>query len=277
MLEFQVFRTKVFPSGQRLLFESAPSRSAILRQAVLAHPSGQLRGRAIWHIGNVEPLDDMGFYFRFGKTTRSTLEMFHDGVFEDAEFEMSPYTHVLLDNVLEVAAIAKKTRLARTTVGIANQLARLLNSSPEVRGQDARLEVSAIPDPEDFIEYLQHAHSISKFSLWFSRPNPFDANEDFIQPAQRYLAEANGEKGKVEIKGEDLNAVPLEEMARSAASTGDDASVRLRTSESGKPVTKYMGRRAVTVAEETLVEPEQKRELLKRLRDIYHRIRGTEG
>jgi hypothetical protein len=275
MIELQLFRVKVFPSAQGDLFDAPKSRVDILKRAIESKPDGPLWGNAMGHVGDVEALDNSGYYFRFGRTTKATLEQFHDGHFEDAEFETTPYTHVLLDVELEVVAIAKKTRLAQTTVGIANQLARLLNSCDAVTHLGARIEIAPIQDPEDFIKYVHQAYNISKFSMTFSRPNPWDANKDFVQPSQKALAKVNGEKGRIEMRGQDLRAEPLAEFARSAASTGDDASVRLKESQQTRPVTKHLRGRAVTVAEEELDTPEQKRGLLERLRYAYHKIRGS--
>lgn len=275
MIELQLFRIKVLPSKQGLLFDVPASRGDILKRAVESKPEGALWGKATGHIGDVESLDKNGYYFRFGRTTKATLEQFRAGHFEDAEFETTPYTHVFLDVELELAAIAKKTRLAQTTVGIANQLARLLNACDIVTHFGVRIEIAPIQNPEDFIKYVHQAYNISKFSMTFSRPNPWDANKDFVQPSQKALAKVNGEKGRVEMRGQDLKAEPLAEFARSAASTGDDASVRLKESQQARPVTKHLRGRAVTITEEELDTPEQKRGLLERLRDAYHKIRGS--
>lgn len=58
--------------------------------------------------------------------------------------------------------------------------------------------------------------------MTFSRPNAFDAN-DFVKPFQGLLAAAHGEKGKAELMGGALKSESLEELARSAAATGNDA------------------------------------------------------
>ncbi len=274
-IELQLFRIKVFPATQGHLFNTTTSRSDIIKQAIESKPEGFLWGKATGHIGDIEVLDNSGFYFRFGRTTKATLEQYHDGHFEDAEFETTPYTHVLLDVKLEVIAIAKKIRLAQTVVGIANQLSRLLNSSDMLTQLGARIEILQLQDPEDFIKYVSEAYNISRFSMTISPPNPWDANKDFIKPAQQALDQVNGEKGKVEIRGQNLKAEPLAEFARSAASTGDDASVKLKTSQEAKPITKHLRGRAVTIAEDELGDLVQKRSLLDRLREAYKRIRGS--
>ena len=253
------------------------SRTDILRKAIESKPEGALWGKAKGHIGDIEHLDANGYYFRFGRTTKATLEQFHDGHFEDAQFETTPYTHVLLDVDLEIAAIARKTRLAQTVVGIANQLARLLNSCDVIHQIGARIEITPIQDPDDFIKYVQQAYNISKFSMTFSPPNPWDANKDFVKPVQKAVAQVNGEKGKVEIKGQDKNKDPLEEFIRSAASTGDNASVRMKDTERAEPITRHLRGKAVTVTKKEVDTPEQKHGLLDRIRIIYRRIRGSKN
>ena len=184
----------------------------------------ELRKGKTWHLGNVEQIDQSGLYFRVGRISNLTVQIWESGNFVDAEFESAPYTHAVLDFDLEVCAIAKKPKLAPTTRGIASQFAKLLNELPVAEELGARFETSALSDPEDFIQQMQRARSIIKFWITFSRPNAWDAN-DFIKPAQRLLEESNGHNGKTEIQGKDLDKTRLEELTRSAAATGNNAAV----------------------------------------------------
>lgn len=274
MLEFHMFRVKVLLPTQRSLFNSM-TRASILRKCIECQPEGALWGGINWHLGDVEALDENAYYFRFGKTTKATLEMFQDGHFEDAEFPTSPYTHAFIDVAIGVAAIAKKTELGRTPNTLGNQLARLLNSCDIVVQAGAKIEVAVIQDPEDFIQYIRSAYRISKFWMTFSLPNPWDANEDFVQPAQKALAQTKGEEGKVEMKGEDLQHEPLEEFARSAATTGDKASIKMQESQEAEFVTKRLQSGAVTIVQDEVSEPEEKLSLLELLRETYRKIRGS--
>jgi hypothetical protein len=235
-----------------------------------SRPTKELRSG----IGNVENIDESGIYFRFGKTTKATIETFKDGIFIDQEFETSPYTHILLDLDLEVMAIAKKAKLAPKIAGIASRLSRLLVMSPNLVGQGADIEIAELQDPEDFLEHLRQAYQISKFSIGFSRPNPFDVNRDFVKPLQKCLADSDGEKGKVDLKGESLKAEILEELARSAAATGDDASARLKIDQQARPVIRHLKGKAVMVSEQNVDLLEQKRGILQHVREMYRRLRG---
>lgn len=87
MPEFQVFRLKVYPSKQISLFEKGKKPADTLKDVIESLPSAELRKGMIWHIGNVKKLDDAGLYFRIGRTTTSTIEIYQDGNFLDQEFK----------------------------------------------------------------------------------------------------------------------------------------------------------------------------------------------
>jgi len=201
MLDFQLFRVKVHPSQQRDMFEHDRTRQEILAEVIRSTPEAPLRQNMIWHIGNVESVGADALYFRVGRTTTQTLEVFESGRFADQTFETAPYTYALLDLGLEVCALARKPKLSPSIPGIARQLTRLLNECQASLHLDAGFEIDEVTDPEDFISHLRTAQAIYKFTVWFSRPNPWDVNEDFIAPAQRLVAATKGEQGKTELRG----------------------------------------------------------------------------
>ncbi|MEO8007495.1 MAG: hypothetical protein ABI728_03100 [Betaproteobacteria bacterium] len=279
MLEFQLFRIKVFPSQQRKLFEGERTRPQILREVIESLPSAELRAGLTWHLGNVTPVDDASLYFRIGRTSTSTLEIFDEekGSFIDQEFETAPYTHVILDVEIELCAIAKKPRLSPTTGGIARRLIRLLNESERAVQLQAAFQIEDINDPEDFISYLKEAYSISKFWVFFTRPNAWDANEHFVKPAQKLLEAADGEKGKIELKGQNLKAETLEAVARSAAATGDDAGAWIKPRQRARQVRKRLRGNPVNIQQDAVAEPEERKSLLHRMRELYQTIRGQDN
>lgn len=222
-------------------------------------------------------MDDNGLYFRVGRTTQSTIEVYENGAFADQEFETAPYTHVLMDVHLEICCIARKGRLAQTPRGIANQLTRLLNRSEAAGQRQAEFEIAPIFDPDDLINYLGRAVNVSKFWITFKRPNPFDANTDFIQPMQRLLNGAGATKGKTEIAGQDMVVESLEKLARSAASTGDDAVARLSLEPNQPTVKKSLRGNPVIIRQEDLSDMEQRQQMLQRMRDTYQRVRSGGG
>jgi hypothetical protein len=278
MLQFQLFRIKVYPSQQRHLFEADRTRSQMLRETVVSAPSADFRGGLTWHIGNVAEIDRSGLYFRLGRASRATLEIYDPRThrFIDQEFETAPYTHVILDVDREVCAIAKKTRLASSALDIARRFGRLLDESEQARALRTSFEVNDIKDPEDFITQLSQAYSISKFWVTLSRPNAFDANEDFIKPFQRMVEAANGEMGKAELRGQNLNAQQLETVARSAAATGDDAVAWIKPTEGARRVRKQLRGNPANISQEDVADDRDRKELLDRLRELYRRIRGDD-
>jgi hypothetical protein len=126
MLDFQLFRLKIYPSRQLLLFEKEKIRLEILKETIYSLPSLELRKGTVWHIGNVTELDKTGLYFRIGRTSTSTIEIYKNGNFIDEQFETAPYTHLVLDINLEICAIAKKPRLSPKISGIANQFVKII-------------------------------------------------------------------------------------------------------------------------------------------------------
>ncbi len=275
MSEFQIFRIKVFPSQQLNFLEKDKGRADILREVIQTKPSAKLRKEMIWHIGNVKKIGENGFYFRIGRIVESKIEVLSEGDFVDQPLKTAPYTHVILDPQLEIIAIAKKIKLSPTISGIANQFIRLLNESERAHQIAATFEISAITDPEDFISHLKQAYAISRFWVRFSKPNPFDVNQDFIQPMQKLLKESSGEKGKTELEGQNLNPQSLEEIARSAASTGDDAGASIQMAEGQRKIRKRLKGNPIKISQqEDINQDEQKKNLLDQIRNIYQKNRG---
>ena len=278
MLDFQLFRVKVYPSSQHKLFEPTLSRPAILREAIKCLPSADFRKGLTWHVGNLTSLDDHGLYFRVGRISKSTIEVYEDGIFLDEEFETAPYTHVIMDVDLSVCAIAKKTKLSPHIRGIARQFGRLLDRSTAADKHTATFEIDPISDPEELISYLGRASSIMKFSVTFKRPNPFDANADFIKPMQSLLSGSGGDKGKTQIEGDDLNAKSLEALARSAAATGDQATALMSLAPDEPRVTKYLKGNPVVINKTQLQDKNEMLQLLTKMRKAYRRVRnGKDG
>jgi hypothetical protein len=276
MLQFQLFRTKVYPPVQRSIFAREFSPQLVLAETIRQKPASILRKGHTWHIGNLVTLDLFGMYFALGRTTKSTLELY-DSIsknFLEREFETAPYTHVICDTSLEVCGIAAKAQLAPSVESIARQLEKLLNSTVD-ESEGYRFEISVIQDPEEFIQQIREAYSVKRFALTFTLPNPFDVNEDFQRPMERLLRDAHGEGGKTSLTGNDLNADVLEELTRSAAATGNQAEATIKRTESSKPVRRRLRGGVATIAEEELATDEDRRSVLREIRDLYVRIRGS--
>jgi hypothetical protein len=275
MLRFQLFRAKVYPPAQPSLFAPLDTAQA-LRSAIESKPSAELRRGFDWHIGNVEPIDDHSVYFALGRTTRSHVELFDEdsGNFVVQEFEASPYTHGVLDYENQVCAIAAKARLAPTVTGIARQFEKLLAQSETAQRTSVRFDIAVINDPEGFIEQLSSAFQISRFAVEFSRPNPWDVDADFQKPMEDLLRETRGQKGKTTLKGENLDAARLEELTRSAAASGNDAEADIRRTPRARRQRRRLRGNPVTVSQEDCSTAEERRSLVRQVREIYERVRA---
>jgi hypothetical protein len=276
MLQFQLFRIRIQRPGQLSLFDN-PARSArdIILDVIKSKPSAQLRRGHTWHIGNIEDLDSDSIYFAVGRTTIAKVEMYDEeaGNFVNQEFDAAPYTHAFLDLSLQVVAIAAKAQLAPTVPGIARQLERLLNSSTILLQADALIGVKPLNDPQDFVSHLREAFSIQKFAVTFRRPNPWDVDRDFHEPFEKFLAEADGDKGKAVIEGESLNSEPLEKVATSAAALGDDAEAQIRTARGRRPIKKRLRGNPVNFSADNADDREAKIGIIERIKEIYSRVR----
>jgi hypothetical protein len=274
MLEFELFRIQVYPPPQLKLFENPKSPSQILREVIDSLPEAKLRRGMIWHVGNVAVIDNHSLYFRLGRITPSTREIYRNGKFEELTFEEAPYTHVLLDIDLELCAIAKKVKLGARTAPVARQLIRLLNKSEKNIEIQAEFEIRVINDPRDFLTHLQQAHTVSKFWVTFTKSNAWDADEDFYKPMQRLLSDTIGDQGKTEIEGPNLGRESLEELARSAASIGNDAGAILQPHPKSKKIRRSLkGSPAIYNTEEDISDDKTKEQMLKDIREVYNRVR----
>jgi hypothetical protein len=99
------------------------------------------------------------------------------------------------------------------------------------------VEVDSVKDPTSLINKIKNAYVIKKFTVTFGGPNPFDADEHFHKPMSVYLQKAGGRKGRTTIDGENLDSGILIQMIGSVASTGNNATARLKNADSEKFVT----------------------------------------
>jgi hypothetical protein len=279
MPRFELFRIKTRVPRQRSLLIGDMSPASLLRAAVEERPSAELRKGHIWHMGNIETLDSTSTYFALGRTTGAMVERFDEVSrnFVEEQFDTAPYTHVVLDYMLGVAAVAAKPRLGPTVPGIARQLEKLLNESQSASQLQVSFEVAPISDPNDFISQLKDAYSVTQFEITVSLPNPFDVEEDFHAPFERLVRETNGTRGKASLTGPNLDPNVLESLARSAAATGEDAGAKITTREGLEPVKRHLHGDPASLQTDDVEDREDRVRLIDRVRSLYARIRRTAG
>jgi hypothetical protein len=238
-IEYSLFRAKFIRSQQTSFLHDDLTPRDIMMKAIAQRPSSELRKGYHWHIGNLSMFSEYSGYFAIGRTTTSTIEKFDEvtGDFVEEELEESPYTHCVFDAKIGFFGIAKKQNLSQTTKGIAGRVAELLSSTEVVVANAITVDIRPIPDPEGFIKALDTAFRVNSFSASFRGPNPFDADEHFQKPLSVYLSAANGNKGKAQISGDDLNRQVLQQVTRSTAATGNEASARIQRQRSQKSIT----------------------------------------
>lgn len=275
-IEYSLFRVKmVRPHQTSFLHDDLAPRDLLLR-AILERPSGELRKGFHWHIGNVQMFGDFTGYFAAGRTTTSTVEKFDElsSNFVEEELEESPYTHCVFDASIGIIGIAKKLNLSATSKGIAARLEQLLSLARIVRNNDVLVEIRPIPDPEGFLKAIDRAFRVFSFSATFRGPNPFDADEHFQKPLSVYLSAADGTRGRTTISGDDLNREVLQEVTRSTAATGNEASARIQKSQRQKAITVNL--RGDPVKRKYDEQNHQPTVVLADLTDQYRRVRRDE-
>lgn len=273
-MDLSLYRIKAFLPP---LFKDPIPPATAVRRAVEQKPTTTtgLRGGR-WHIGNVQSVDTDGVYFALGRITKAAVPVLDPvtGNFVESSSETAPYTHVLLDVPSEVCGIGKKSSLAPNPEAMGRYLAKVLEASEVARQYDVRFEVSPLSDPEEFLEILRAALNIRRFTVTFTRPNPFDADEDFHKPMSRLVQAAGGESGSATLKGEALAEGTLEDLTRSVAATGDNASARVQLEPGHRPVTRSLVGGTASLSTGDLDVADERPAALAKLRALYAAIRG---
>lgn len=272
-IEYSLFRVKFVRPRQSSFLHDNLTPKELLLACIQEKPSAELRQGYNWHIGNIQMFSQTTGYFAVGRTTTSTIEKFdsESGNFVEEELEESPYTHCVFDASIGFLGIAKKPNLSQTTKGIANRLEQLFSRTGVVLKNEVIVEVRPIPDPEGFIKLLNSAFRVFSFTASFRGPNPFDADEYFQKPLSVYLSSANGEKGKTTINGDDLNREVLQEVTRSTAATGNEASARIQKAARQKAITVNL--KGDPLKRKYDEEDHVPRQVLEDLTDLYRKVR----
>jgi hypothetical protein len=149
-----------------------------------------------------------------------------------------------------------------------------LATSMVVRERQLSVEILPIPDPEGFIRALETALRVTRFSATFHGPNPFDADEHFQRPLSVYLQATRGKRGRTYIQGEDLDRKVLQDVTRSTAATGNEASARITKGRSQRPIT--INLKGDPVKRRYADNEHDPKQVLEDLTSIYHRVRNDQ-
>jgi hypothetical protein len=235
-LLFTLFRVQVFVPDQLPLFISLREPVEFLKAALLEKPTVD-HPRGSWHVGNVTDISPTGLYFAIGKQLPRQMGALDDsGDFHTLSALVAPNTHVLLDLHYQVLGIAKNSELAPASKTVARKLQKLLQAADVIAESKAKVDISAIDDPAEFVELLEKAAAVTKFQVSFSLPNVWDADEDFQKPFQKTSREAGASNAAATFKGEDLERGTLVKLTRAAAAVGKRTKAWIRRSKASKPV-----------------------------------------
>lgn len=279
MALFYLYRLKIERSDTPSMFDDQTRQpGAVILSAIEEKPSQEIRKGQTWHIGNIQKVERDTVFFALGKVTKATHQFYDEekGDFIEESLEEAPNTYVAVDLNLQICAVAQKSKIASQAGGIARNLAKLLSASHEAKTGRLAFTLSDIPDPDEFLELIKNAKRITEFEITLSPPNPWDVNRQFHRPMEEFIRAANGMQGKSSVRGDDLNAEVIEDLARSAASTGNKAEARIQSTEDEKPVLKKLDGNPVTVSAEELVTNEEKKDLFSKIREAYRRVRGKD-
>lgn len=275
-IEYCLYRVKFIRPSQKSFLHDDLTPGEIFLKALEDRPSAEVRAGYIWHIGNIKLFTNSTGYFAVGRTTNATIEKFDEESrnFLEEQLATSPYTHCVFNADIGFVGIARKSALAPTTKGVAHRIEELLGQTKIVFSNDVTVEVAPIPDPEGFLRAIKYAYKVYKFSATFKGPNPFDADEYFQKPLSVYLNAAGGDKGKAQIQGNDLNREVVQEVARSTAATGNEASARISKTKHQKPITINLKGDPIKRRYDDLEHDPV--EVLSDLTEVYERVRGHE-
>jgi len=230
MIWTHLLRIRCEPLEQTSLFSAPKPPSEVIVEAIQAAPTAHVGRGSEWHIARPELVDDDAIGFKMGRLTEVTVPHYDSFAqdFYEAEAERAPYTFGIFDTKTQSCGVIKRQGVSKNAHEIASKLEKLLNSSAAPEKAGFRIVVDAINDPEDFIHALDTADAVTKFSFTASFPNVFDAQSQIQLPAEQFTKAVGGIQTTVEVKGDDLDKGILEDLARGAASTGEQAAATVR-------------------------------------------------
>jgi len=271
--EYHLYRAKFIKPSQLPLLGSERSSAELFLDSINDKPELTLATGSEWHLGNVHLFNEYSGSFAVGKTTKTTVEKFDKGSgdFVDELDDSGSYTVVVFDSRIGLLGIAKKSKLAPNAASIASRIKDLIATTKTVVDSGADVRVDIVPDPEDFLEKLKSAYSISKFRATFTGPNPVDADELFQKPLSVYAQKMSASSGVLEVVGDGLNEEVAQSVAKSTAATGNTASARVIPSKGKKAKNIKMKGEAVVISVD---QDASSSDILDQMEVEYLRVRG---
>ena len=191
-----------------------------------------------WLIGNL--LSDGEYMcFQFGKTSTTKTSEYDNEAhkFLDKENPDARYTNVYIDQKYEMVGIVQNSKLPQTEI-LANRIANIILRNCD-NNSVLNITINPIFDSTGLVKIVDSAYAVTNVVFETTPPNPWDA-DDFSKHMQGYVAESNGEKGKVSVSGPDLNKETVKSTIRSTNSLGQGrkVQVRIRENANDRPIMK---------------------------------------
>jgi len=253
------------------MFPAPHDKATLLRYAIISSPHLNIRGYT-WRIANVETINTDAIHFCIGRNgTRSLPSTDPTGRFVEEEAEITPFTYAITDVYYQLCAIAHRPSLGARPNTIANNLTRLLSASPIASEHNVRFAITPIKEPAPFLQRIQKAETVTRIWITTLRPNPFDEEEDFIEPIARSIDKIHAESAKTTWSGDFLNkhSTTLARVVEGTAARGGDAGARIRETGESRPKNITMSG-SVTL---TVNLPLDNQSLSDWIRSKYHQIR----
>ncbi|WP_156930275.1 hypothetical protein [Sphingomonas jaspsi] len=231
MVFIHVLRVKCEPLEQSDFLAKQLDSVEVISQAIKAKPTADVGRGSEWHLGNIQEIEkEDAVGFAMGRTAMVTSPRFdettHD--FLEEETKRAPFTLGIFDQRHQACGIIRKPGVSQNATEIAAKLQTLLNATRFPRESNAKIIVDPVRDPTSFIEALQTASAVTRFSFYASRPNPHDVNRLIQRPAEEFTQAAGGERTKVEVEGEDLDRQVLTDLSQAVAAVGETATANVR-------------------------------------------------
>lgn len=220
---FELYRVRIFENAQTRMFADTRDRPELLKAAVENAGQVNKRRRIKWLLGKPHYLKDGWAMVRIGVAKPEEQPKWTGEDFTDEPEETYPYTLAFINLNLSFVAIGRNAKVAPETSRIALRFSELLENSKVFEEANKYISVERIPDPNDLIFYIKKSLRIEYFWVNIPKPNPIDINKDIMQPASKVVLETKSERGRLELKGPAPNDPLLEELVRSAASSGENA------------------------------------------------------
>ena len=248
-MRFKFYRLQIHHPTQLEMFNNQISHENIIRSSLKEYPEKDVRKGQTWHIGNIREENGI-IEFRFGKTTKQSVEKYKSGNFIDAFEDVSPYTFIYIDIIDQVCLIGERRKLSSKIDTIKNYLVEILRNTDIFVKNKLTLEINPIPNPSSFLEIINKAYSIKKIEIEVSLPNLpslFDYEKDFEKPVSEYIQKSNGDSGKIFVKGDMLDKDMIVETAKAAGMKGKGVKARYKSSINSKT-------NVITTKSEELIE-----------------------